>query len=178
MSGGFFTTDNRNLAVGSMAAFLIDLLAPGAEPPVDRLNGCQEIQLEGTCSYSAACAKPDGTPAFGSDSLWARSLFTASHHRQPLGGISPSASLATVSFTLFFSVVVSWLPVACQIQREVSYSNPVWDSGSCQNGAVRREKTPSIYAPLLSGFSTKPQGMSAYHLQNPNYKAFNTQRLF
>lgn len=61
---GFFTTDNRNLAVDSMQAFLIDLQAPGAQPPVDKLNGCQELQLEGTCSYSAASAEPDGDMCF------------------------------------------------------------------------------------------------------------------
>lgn len=60
MLGGFFTTDNRILVVDSMPAFLIDLPAPGAQPPVDKLSGCQEIQLEGTCCYSAACAKTDG----------------------------------------------------------------------------------------------------------------------
>lgn len=56
----FSTTENRNLTVDSLSVFLIDLLAPGAQPAVDKLNGCQEIQLEGTCCYSAACAKTDG----------------------------------------------------------------------------------------------------------------------
>jgi len=52
------------IEIWQLTAFLIHLLAPGAHPPADKLNGCQEVQLEGTCSYSAPCAKPDGDMCF------------------------------------------------------------------------------------------------------------------
>lgn len=87
-----------------MPAFLIDLLAPGAQPPVDKLNGCQEIQLEGTCCFSAACAKTDGDMCFWKFCLWAHSLFTASHYRQLLGGILLFAKSGYCQFHFFSSL--------------------------------------------------------------------------
>lgn len=64
MLGGFFTADNRNLTLDSILTFLIYLLAPCAQPLVDKLNSCQEMQLESTCCYSAAYAKSYGDVHF------------------------------------------------------------------------------------------------------------------
>lgn len=55
MSDAFFTTDKKKLAIDSMQAFLIDLSAPGAQPPFDKWNGCQDRQLEGTCVTVLKC---------------------------------------------------------------------------------------------------------------------------
>lgn len=173
----FLTTDKKILAVDSMQAFLIDLLAPGAQPPVDKQNGCQDQQLEGTCVTVLKC-RNRWRCVFRNECLWAHSLCATSHHRHHLAGISLFASLATAIFTVFFSVVLSWLSIACQIHSGVELSSPFlrlrflaeWDSSERKNSYV--------CILLSSDFSRKPKGVSVHHLQNPRYKAFNAQWIF
>lgn len=173
----FFTTDKKTLAVDSMQAFLIDLSAPGAQPPVDERDGCQDRQLEGTCVTVLKCRNRRRC-VFRNECLWAHSLYATNHHRHRLGGISLFGSLATAIFTFFFSVAVSWLSIACHIHSGIELGSPFlrlrflaeWDSSERKNS--------SIYILLSSDFSRKPKGISAHHLQNPRYKAFNAQWIF
>lgn len=106
-----------------MQAFLIDLSAPGAQPPFDKWNGCQDRQLEGTCVTVLKC-RDRWRYVFGNKCIWAHSLYTTSHHRQHLGGISLFGSVATAIFTFYFSAVVSWLPIACQMHSGVELGSP------------------------------------------------------
>lgn len=123
MSDAFFTTDKKKLAIDSMQAFLIDLSAPGAQPPFDKWNGCQDRQLEGTCVTVLKC-RDRWRYVFGNKCIWAHSLYTTSHHRQHLGGISLFGSVATAIFAFYFSAVVSWLPIACQMHSGVELGSP------------------------------------------------------